>query len=560
MAESMENTADLSENGTQPLAGSGLTASQTLPPKVVKVAALSKVTGTLLALGCVTMLVVYFNNLWTKEYYQFYPLALVGAGFLGWLGWKEVPKPLATGAWWVTAGLLLTSFTVLGASTLLWSGWLGAVGALVLGLAVAWWLGGWRLTRAMLPAWFMSLTVMRPPMNLDGRLTTKLQEISTKWSSIVLDGFGVTHALSGNVIEIPKQRLMVEEACSGINSILSTTAVCLFFCLWQRRRIWHILVMLVMTVGFVLLGNVTRIVSGAWMRYEFNINILSGWKHETIGLVLFACYLGLIMSADQLLLFLFGPGRRSAEDRSSALRAAKNAAVSEENDPRPVQVRRAAAWPAWAVALVFAALGAAQVTRGSLVAKEWYLAGPMLGSTLTATFKLPDELAGWRRVETSGEGPNKIEIRGVHSQSWHYRRGNDVVTVALDYPFKGYHDVTLCYTGNGWEAYSQRTRQPSESPDGIPCLEVKMMRTMGARASLWFSTMDQKGQWLEGSYVGRTLMERFREQTSSTTFRIQALITSYLPLSTETEASAASLFRGARKLLAEQLMAEMRSK
>jgi hypothetical protein len=60
--------------------------------------------------------------------------------------------------------------------------------------------------------------------------------------------------------------------------------------------------------------------------------------------------------------------------------------------------------------------------------------------------------------------------------------------------------------------------------------------------------------------VARTLSERFREQTSSTTYRIQLLVTSYLPLTAETEESAAALFREARKLLAEQLMAQLRSK
>jgi len=554
----MENAANMTTPGLDAPATSAASPADSAPPRVVRVAALNKVTGSLLALGCITLLVVYFNNLWSKEYYQFYPLALAATGFLAWIGWKAVPRPWAAGAWWMTAGLLGMAFLVLGVSTVLWSGWVGMLGSFILALGAIWWLGGWTLTRAMLPAWFMALTVMRPPMDLDGRLVMKLQMLATQWSSVALDGFGVTHALSGNVIEIPNQRLMVEEACSGINSILSTTAVCLFFCLWQRRKILHILAMLVMTVGFVLLGNVTRIVSGAWLRYEYSIDILSGWKHETIGLVLFASYLGLILSADQLLLFLFGPGVGPAEDRLPA-GARRPAASAPAPGPR-VEIKRSPSWPAWAVGVAFALLGLVQVGRGTLVLQNWYFGDPLLKNMLTATLSLPDELAGWQRVDTTGRGPTLVEIRDVHSQAWHYRRGNEVATVALDYPFRGYHDVTICYTGNGWEVYAKRTRQPSESPDGVPSVEVRMQKPMGTRASLWFSTLDQKGNWLDGSFVSRSLSERFREQSSSITYRVQVLVTSYLPLTPESEESVGTLFREARTLLAEQLKTELRSK
>jgi exosortase len=554
----METTENIAAAGLAPASGLAST-----PPRVVRVAALDKVTGGLLALGCLTLLVVYFNNLWTKEYYQFYPLALAGAAFLAWSRLKEVPRPFEVGAWWVTGGLLGMAFLVLAAATFLWSGWLGMIGAFALALGAVWWLGGWTLTRALLPAGFMSLTVMRPPFNLDGRLTMKLQALATKWSSVALDGFGVTHALSGNVIEIPGQRLMVEEACSGINSILSTTAVCLFFCLWQRRRIWHILPMLGMTVGFVLLGNVTRIVSGAWLRYSYKIDILSGWKHETIGLVLFACYLGLIMSADQLLLYIFGPGRPTEDEKAlpaiGIAPAATEATAPGAAAPK-IELRRGPRWIAWTAALAFGLLGVVQLGRGTMILKGIYLGAPLLQNRILPPLNLPLELAGWQQIQIAGGGPTKVEMSGKHSQVWYYRRGSDVATVALDYPFSGYHDVTICYTGNGWEIYAKRTRPAAENPDGIPGVEAKMQRAMGSRASLWFSTFDQQGKWLDGSFVGRSFSERFREQTSSTTYRVQTLITSYLPLSNEAEESAASLFREARKLLGQQVVAELRSK
>lgn len=521
------------------------------PSRVVRVAALDKFTAALLILGCATLVVVYFDNLWTKDYYQFYPLALAGVAFLAWTGWKAAPRPLEAGNGWLTTGFLGLAFLFLAAATFLWSGWLGMIGTFALALGAVWWLGGWSFTKSMLPAGIMALTVMRPPMDLDGRLTMKLQAIATKWSSVALDAIGVTHALSGNVIEIPRERLMVEEACSGINSILSTTAVCLFFCLWQRRRALHILVMLAMTVGFVLLGNVTRIVSGAWLRYEYNFDILSGWKHEAVGLILFAGYLGLILSADQLMMFLFGPGREPAEDRM----------VPAKPPPSPpaekLELRRGPRWPAYAVGVAFGLLGLAQLGQG-VMELRYNFAQASIDERILPALHLPPELAGWRMVDSPGGGPHQIEISGVRSQAWHFRRGGDIATVALDYPFRGYHDVTICYVGNGWEVFGKRTHQASESRDGAPSIEVKLQKSMGTRGSLWFATLDQRGNWVDGSVVGRNLAERFREKTSSTTYRIQVLATSFLPLTPETEESVAELFTQARAILSQQLMAELR--
>jgi exosortase len=270
-------------------------------------------TGVLLALGFVPLLVAFFVNLWAKEHYQFFPLALAGAGFLAWTRLEEVPRPLQAGARFVTAPIIGFSFLFLAAATVLWSPWLGAVSAMI-GLAGAvWWVGGWRLLKAMIPAGLLLVLIIPPPFNLDTNLTLELRRLAVRWSSSVLDAIELPHSVTGNVIEIPGQRLLVEEACSGINSVLSTSAVCWFYCLWRRRHPLHLLVCAVMTIGFVLLGNVSRITLGAWLKFHYHLDILSGWRHETVGLILFASYLGLILSLDQLLVFLTEPSRGRGE-------------------------------------------------------------------------------------------------------------------------------------------------------------------------------------------------------------------------------------------------------
>ena len=103
-----------------------------------------------------------------------------------------------------------------------------------------------------------SIAVLPPPLRLDQRFALQLQEWATEGSSRVLALLGVPHLLSGLLIEIPGQRLLVEEACSGINSILFMTSACVFYAMWQRRGLFFLATLYALTIGCVLAGNLVR--------------------------------------------------------------------------------------------------------------------------------------------------------------------------------------------------------------------------------------------------------------------------------------------------------------
>ena len=98
--------------------------------------------------------------------------------------------------------------------------------------------------------------------------------------------------LSGLIVEIPGQRLLVEEACSGVNSILFMTSACVFYAMWQRRGVFFLATLYALTIGCVLAGNLVRITFGAWLFFHHQIDLFAGWKHEAVGLVLSAGRLG----------------------------------------------------------------------------------------------------------------------------------------------------------------------------------------------------------------------------------------------------------------------------
>jgi hypothetical protein len=147
---------------------------------------------------------------------------------------------------------------------------------------------------------------------------------------------------------------------------------------------------------------------------------------------------------------------------------------------------------------------------------------------------------------------------GVYSQIWHYRNGPLVVSVALDYPFRGYHDVTVCYSGQGWQ-FLGMSAHPGEGPQNKgSSVEVLMQKGFLKSGTLYFSTIDEFGNWPDGSAVKRTFRDRFKIGTADpTTYRIQALVTGYTPLPDPDRAQVTAFFAQARELLVNQLFNQL---
>lgn len=517
--------------------------------------------GFLFALGYAPLLALFFVNLWGRPHYQFFPLALMGAAFLAWTRLGEVPRPFEPGDHRLTALLVAASFVFLAAATVYWSPWLGGIAALIGLVSLVWWRGGKRLMTAMLPMLLLVLTVIPPPLSADTRLIERLRVLAVGWSSRLLDILGVTHALSGNVIELPGTKLLVDEACSGINSVLITLAACLFYGLWRRRSAIHILICLTSTLSFVLLGNLARITLGAWLKFRYSIDILSGQSHEVAGLVLFVSYLTMILSMDQLLVFLTSP----VKSRRQPVETPPVAAGAGE--PKPVAMGIPRSWSR-AAGYAFALLGLMDLGLGWNHYRQSRTEAALPKSALRqgATFAMPEQIGNWKRLNTEVPPLQKIETRGVSSQIWHYRRGDTLASLAIDYPFQGYHDVTLCYTLRGWDVLDQRTRGTQATNASPPFAEVRMQNHLGLHGALWFSAVDEHGRWLSGPGLNPSLKDSFLERfklaslNDSVTYQVQVLSTGFNPLRPLEREQVRQFFEEARAMLRRQLFEQMRRK
>lgn len=493
----------------------------------------------LVALLFLPLLINYLANLWSREAYQFFPLAIGGVILLAYRGWAETPRPFRPAPLGFCLPILALAFALESVASWLWSPWVGAIALLPLlaGLTLA--VGGWPLFKKLAPAGILLLTIILPPLKLDEKFTLWLQHLTSIGSSHVLARLGVHHRLMGNVIEIPGHRLLVEEACSGIKSVLFMTAACLFFAFWRRRKPYQIVISVFLVLSFVMAGNIARIVSGTWLEYFRQINILTGARHEVAGVIMLASYLAFIVLVD------FVWGRIDGKNDSPVSR------VHSHSDEKTANAPRALRLTSLILPALFAVVGLFQVSQGwrHYHAGQTFVrhsANALPGGT---EIDMPFELAGWERLSSARPAMLKVEaFGGINSQVWQFQKGSMVATISFDYPFAGYHDVQICYEGNGCVPQESALRFFTGVAGVSPYQQV-MLQKDDYQLALWYSTIDQEGHWMENSFAKRNLLERFREQLGglTTTYRVQMVVNHAERMNPADLAAAAQFYEQVRE-------------
>lgn len=515
------------------------------------------IAGLLLA-GQLPLLIKFFADLWSRPQYQFFPVALIAAGYVFWDRMRETPADgMTRGSRRVTIALLVLSWLILSGG-LLYLRWMAPVSAWLLLAAAVWWLGGSRLARAALPAGVLLLVMIPPPAHMDDALASRLRVMAVHASSRVLDLVSLPHLVTGTVIEIPGHRLLVEEACSGINSLMSVIAFTLLYGIWQRRRPWTTGLLLAAAAAFVICANVVRITLGAILVHFWQIDILAGTGHELLGMLLFAISLALVISFDRFLLLLPKKGDIPNFVSPAAVPPTGGTGVPPVRGAahgRDARFAGKVIW--WIAAIAFAGLGVCMQAR---VGHAWPTS--RLGDE--ATFTLPTNLAGWERVQGEGTLNGRPETDGRKSHFWVYRSGGIKAAVAMDYPFIGFHDATICYASSGWAIATRSELQPpGRSQDEY--VQISMSKAPLMQGQLLFGLFDEHGVSPapdaplspDQGKVRFALGLSRQKALASPSYQVQTLAIGYEPLTPAQQASLRALFLAARSDLSRQLVSQV---
>jgi exosortase/archaeosortase family protein len=105
--------------------------------------------------------------------------------------------------------------------------------------------------------------------------------------------------------------LLVEDACSGMNSIVGLIAVSLLYIYLMRGSSWiYSLFLVSFVVPIAIFANIVRIMILILLTYFFGNDVAQGFLHFTAGMLLFATALIIVFALDQLVGFLQSRFRR----------------------------------------------------------------------------------------------------------------------------------------------------------------------------------------------------------------------------------------------------------
>lgn len=172
----------------------------------------------------------------------------------------------------------------------------GLYGALLSFIAFE--LGFRPLVRNAFPLIYLAFLIPVPGWIIDSA-TAPLQHLISYVATEILRFFDYPVSRTGVALEVGQYRLLVEQACSGMNSIIGLTAVTLFYIYVLHRASWRYALLLgALILPVAVFVNFIRVMVLILVTYHFGDAVAQGVFHNSAGMVLFALALGLIFLID----------------------------------------------------------------------------------------------------------------------------------------------------------------------------------------------------------------------------------------------------------------------
>ena len=466
-------------------------------------------------LGHAPLAVLHLRGLWQQEQYQYFPFVIGAVAYFLWSRWQEAPDtPLVSGRWSrAPLAIAVVALTTLVGAILVVSPWLAFV-SLNIGLAAVFaMLGRQRVIPFLWGIWLLLWLLVPMPLGVGNRLITFLQQFSSRLSSAILELLGILHLMSGNVLQLPNKEFFVDEACSGIISVMSMIACAAIYAVWKNRSLVHLAALVLMGVTWALVLNVLRICLIAAIFHFFDIDLSSGAIHEALGLSLFLLMFLALVSSDYLLTLMFAPidttslggtGRDNLLVRFWNRKGPSEASVDPDDDQEAIAA--APAWPGMSTAITwsipFLLLGLVQLVW--LPSSESPEASQALQQALALDDQsLPRKIGPWIRDSFETVEREVYSDFGRNSKTYRYRHSEKeglVATVSLDFPYLGgWHDLCMCYRNTGWTIHERIVGSSNDAQKGGDWKFVvgDLENPTQGKASISFAGFDASGETAE---------------------------------------------------------------
>ncbi|MBW8190583.1 exosortase B [Neiella marina] len=161
---------------------------------------------------------------------------------------------------------------------------------------------GWRVVANAWIGYFFLLFVIPFPGSVIDVVTQPMKLAVSMGAEQVLYQLGYPIARAGVVLNIGQYKLLVADACAGLNSLFTLEALgLLYMTLVKHSSIWRNVTMAILIVPISFLANLIRVLSLCLITYYWGDSAGQGFMHDFSGMVLFISALIIILMADSFI-------------------------------------------------------------------------------------------------------------------------------------------------------------------------------------------------------------------------------------------------------------------
>ena len=163
------------------------------------------------------------------------------------------------------------------------------------------------LRLAWFPIVYFIFMIPLPGMLIDA-VTGSLKGWISNIVEAILYFIGYPIARSGVILSIGPYQLQVADACSGLNSMFSLSALgTLFMYIMGRKSRGHVVVMLLSILPIAFAANIVRVITLVLVTFYLGDEAGQGFLHGAAGMLLMLVALMLFFMLDKLLDLIFKP-------------------------------------------------------------------------------------------------------------------------------------------------------------------------------------------------------------------------------------------------------------
>lgn len=237
---------------------------------------------------------------WNEEEYSHGFLIPIIAGWLIWSKRAELAplavSPAYTGV--AAMGLAIVMYVVGAVGADLFLQRLSMITMIVGGVLFT---AGWAVFRVIaFPLGYLLLMVPLPGIIFNS-IAFPLQLLAAQIATVVLQACSIPVFREGNILHLASASLDVEEACSGIRSLLSLAALALLMTYLSGQSRKAKVAILLMVVPITIAANVFRVAATGFLAHYVSTEAAIDVFHDFAGMVVFLLAAGLLVLFSRLL-------------------------------------------------------------------------------------------------------------------------------------------------------------------------------------------------------------------------------------------------------------------